>query len=92
MCQVNRIKQIVHETLVALSPQVAKHVQKPSMLWMHFHINPLLINRLITEVKIICEAIICNAISLDAIYDSLELPTASLVLTLPLHQACLLDS
>ena len=56
----------------------------------HAPVQPLCIHRLVAEVKIISESIICNAVRLYAITYPLVLSTSSLVLALPLHLTGLL--
>ncbi len=54
------------------------------------HLDPLFIDRLITKVEVIGEAVVDKAVCLQSIANALELATASLVLTLALHLARLL--
>ena len=88
--QADRIKNVVHLTLVARVNKVDKHIEHSSMHRAHTFVYPFLIDRLIEKVKFICKTIISNEISLDAIPNPFELPTSSFILALPLHLASLL--
>ena len=56
----------------------------------HTFVYPFMIYRIVAKVKVIRETTIRNAISLDAIPNTFELPIPSFILALPLNLAILL--